>query len=59
MVRGTSEAALKSSSDIKPENETRVFGHTGWRMIDRKWVYVHSGGGIGKDGPVDGGSTSN
>ena len=26
----------------------------GWRRIDGDWIYLHAGGGIGKDGPVDG-----
>jgi hypothetical protein len=28
----------------------RVFTHIGWRKIDTKWVYLHSGGGIDADG---------
>lgn len=29
-----------------------VYTHTGWRRINNEWVYLHCGGGIGKDGPV-------
>jgi hypothetical protein len=24
-----------------------VFGHTGWRQLDKQWVYLHAGGPIG------------
>jgi hypothetical protein len=30
----------------------RVFTHTGWREADGIWLYLHSGGAIGPDGPV-------
>ena len=31
-----------------------VYRHLGWRRIDGKWLYLHAGGAIGADGPVDG-----
>ncbi|MBM4287115.1 MAG: hypothetical protein FJ135_03010 [Deltaproteobacteria bacterium] len=31
-----------------------VFTHTGWRHIDGEWLYLHGGGAIGAQGPVDG-----
>jgi len=31
-----------------------VFAHTGWRKIDGAWSYLHGGGAIGADGPIDG-----
>jgi hypothetical protein len=31
-----------------------VYGHTGWREVNGRWVYLHAGGGIGADGPVEG-----
>jgi hypothetical protein len=36
-----------------PINRT-VFNHTGWREIDRAWVYLSAGAVIGADGPVEG-----
>ncbi len=32
----------------------RVFAHSGWRRIDDQPVYLHAGGAIGRDGPVEG-----
>jgi hypothetical protein len=31
-----------------------VYGHVGWREIGGEWVYLHAGGGIGKDGAAAG-----
>jgi hypothetical protein len=31
-----------------------VFVHLGWRKIGGRWLYLHGGGAIGADGPVDG-----
>jgi hypothetical protein len=28
----------------------RIFGHTGWRNIRNRWVYLHAGGAIGAEG---------
>lgn len=30
-----------------------VFRHLGWRRIDSDWVYLHAGGAVGINGPVD------
>jgi hypothetical protein len=30
-----------------------IYGHTGWREVDGRWVYLHAGGAIGADGPVN------
>ncbi|MCO5166613.1 MAG: DUF927 domain-containing protein [Planctomycetes bacterium] len=30
-----------------------VFTHLGWRSVGRNWLYLHAGGAIGPDGPVD------
>ncbi len=38
------------SSDLKTRT---VYGHTGWRSIADEWVYLHAGGAIGPDGPVE------
>jgi hypothetical protein len=29
-----------------------VYTHLGWREVDGRWVYLHAGGAIGKDGPA-------
>ncbi len=40
---------------LSGEAERRVVhGHTGWCQIDGVWVYLHAGGAIGADGPVQG-----
>ena len=45
-------AAIKYFSE---EAEERVvYTHTGWRLVDGSWVYLHGGGAIGANGPVDG-----
>jgi hypothetical protein len=31
-----------------------LYSHTGWRKIGEQWAYLHAGGAIGGDGPVDG-----
>jgi hypothetical protein len=33
--------------------ERRVFTHLGWRTLNDQLVYLHAGGAIGADGPVD------
>jgi hypothetical protein len=40
---------------LSPDRVRRVqYLHTGWREIGDQWVFLHSGGGIGKDGLVGG-----
>jgi len=34
--------------------ERHVYTHAGWREIGGAWCYLHAGGGIGPDGPVQG-----
>jgi hypothetical protein len=29
-----------------------IFTHIGWRKIDKKWLYLHSGGAIGTNGTI-------
>ena len=43
------EAIQTLSGDIPTR---RIFGHTGWRLIDDAWVYLHAGGAIGANGEV-------
>ena len=36
---------------LVPCNKRRkVYGHTGWRKVGDEWLFLHGGGGIGKDG---------
>ncbi len=44
-------AAIKILSDDYPE--CREFTHLGWRKVNGSWVYLHAGGAIGRDGPVE------
>jgi Domain of unknown function (DUF927) len=39
------ELSLKANSRV-------VYGHTGWRRIGERWVYLHGGGAIGPIGPI-------
>lgn len=34
--------------------ERRVFTHSGWRLLDGRWCFLHAGGALSADGPVDG-----
>ena len=34
--------------------ERTVYGHTGWRDVGGKWVYLHAAGAIGADGSAEG-----
>ena len=34
--------------------ECRIFTHTGWRKVNGEWIYLHAGGAIGRNGPVNG-----
>jgi hypothetical protein len=43
-------AAIQILSGDVPERE--VFAHTGWRRIGGQWIYLHAGGGIGRDGAM-------
>ena len=31
-----------------------VFAHLGWRQVDGRWAYLHGGGALGAEGPVEG-----
>jgi hypothetical protein len=57
--RGTADhlrAALQLLSGDVPHRV--VFGHLGWRELGGRWLYLHSGGAIGADGPVAGVETA-
>jgi hypothetical protein len=53
--RGTADhlrvAMQLLSSDVAART---VYGHLGWRRIGKQWAYLHGGGAIGPDGPVEG-----
>lgn len=34
--------------------ERTVYAHVGWRTIDGRRAYLHAGGALGADGPIDG-----
>lgn len=51
-TRDHARAAIQLLSGDVPER--RVLAHLGWREVDRQYVYLHAGGGIGADGPVAG-----
>jgi hypothetical protein len=34
----------------RERNYKKIFTHTGWRLIDDKWVYLHAGGALGDIG---------
>jgi hypothetical protein len=50
-LKGHVVAAIKQLSS--PVERT-VYAHYGWRGIGDRWLYLHSDGAIGADGPVDG-----
>ncbi|HEX4110938.1 MAG TPA: PriCT-2 domain-containing protein [Stellaceae bacterium] len=37
-----------------PVPSRTIYAHLGWRHLDGRWLYLHGGGAIGKDGPVEG-----
>ena len=43
--------AIKEHSEAAPTRT--VFTHTGWRHIEKVWVYLHAGGGLGTRVPVE------
>src|SRR5262249_57079102 len=45
-------AAVPSRSGRPPQQIIHVA--TGWRKIDGVWAYLHAGGAIGPDGPLEG-----
>jgi hypothetical protein len=51
-LREHARSALQILSGDVPER--RVYAHTGWRLIGKVWHYLHTGGAIGPNGPVEG-----
>jgi len=49
-VKDRTRAAIQLLSD---KMETRkIYGHLGWKKINKVWVYLHCDGGISCDGPI-------
>ena len=45
-------AALQTVSGAPPRRV--VYAHVGWRQLEAGWLYLHTGGAIGAEGPVPG-----
>jgi hypothetical protein len=50
-IKDHARAAVQLLSGDVPTK--RVFTHAGWREVDGTWLYLHAGGAIGPDGPVN------
>src|SRR5579859_1078850 len=46
-IRDHVRAAIQYHSTAEEET---VYGHTGWRQIDGRWLYLHGGGAVGEGG---------
>jgi len=51
-TKDNARAAIQSFSQEVPVRT--VFCHLGWRKLPSGWVYLHAGGALGPDGPVEG-----
>ncbi len=51
-IKDQLRVAIQMNSGEPPEKV--VFTHLGWRQVADQWVYLHAGGGLGVNGPVDG-----
>ena len=49
-VKDQVRVAIQTLSGRVPRRT--IYTHTGWRMIDGRWHFLHAGGAIGPDGPV-------
>src|SRR5215217_8424884 len=51
---GTKDHARAAIQLLSGSVPTRsVYAHTGWRLVDGEWVYLHAGGAIGRVGQVE------
>src|SRR5215207_5218976 len=50
-LRDHARAAIQLLSGGVPTRN--VYAHTGWRLVDGEWVYLHAGGAIGRVGQVE------
>lgn len=46
-------AAIQLLSGSENVKRKTVFTHTGWRNLDGQFIFLHAGGAIGADGPVE------
>lgn len=51
-TRDHARTAIQLLSGEMPQRT--IYAHTGWRQCEDTWVYLHAGGGIGPDGPLEG-----
>ena len=51
-IKDHTRAAIRSLSGEVPKE--MIYGHLGWRKLHGEWIYLHSGGGIGRNGLVPG-----
>jgi len=53
--RAGKDVVCMAAEALSPAAQERsVYAHTGWRLIDGRWLYLHAGGAIGADGHVEG-----
>ncbi|MDQ3495941.1 MAG: hypothetical protein M3514_00215, partial [Actinomycetota bacterium] len=51
---GTKDHARAAIQLLSEEvDERRIYTHTGWRLVDNRWVYLHGGGAIGPEGMLE------
>jgi hypothetical protein len=50
-LRDRARTAVQELSGEVPERT--VYGHVGWRQINGRRLYLHAGGALGADGPVE------
>lgn len=54
-IKDALRAAIQTiSNKASPVERRTLYAHTGWRLINGNWVYLHGGGGLGATGPVAG-----
>lgn len=53
---GTKDRLREAIQRLSPDvTRRRVYEHPGWREIaENEWVFLHAGGALGADGPVEG-----
>src|SRR5215216_729820 len=50
-LRDHARAAIQMLSGSVPTRN--VYAHSGWRLVEGEWVYLHAGGAIGRAGRVE------
>ena len=51
-LRDRARVAIQRLSGDVPTRT--LYAHTGWRLLDGQWLYLHAGGAIGSVGAVEG-----